>query len=202
MDETNFLTLVYPEMVRTADGIVVRFFIWCEWRRQSSAGTGSLFALEQAFLEPQRPFSIMPHAFAQRHNLRLLPLSPDESGIPPQSGALGLSNATAQTAVLRFAEHHTAPDCPDESRTCGVVMWCQAAGASPAWVHPVLGADFLLEHRLRLFVDYGRLVHAPVGVGRVRFDSLVPCGYLENHGDEGPSDEPDPFAGFPGRPGA
>lgn len=97
-------------------------------------------------------------------------------------------------------ENGYAPECPDEGRPRGVAVWHQAADASRRWNHPAVGGDFLLEHRLRLFLDYGRLVCAPYRVGGLRFDSLAACGCLENVGGEGPppdGGEDDPFAGFP-----
>jgi hypothetical protein len=186
MRKRHFLTPVYPQEKRSNLHVQISFFIWCQWLCNRPGSSGQLFVMERIFFAPHLPFSVIPHQFAQRLDLRLtlLQRDPEISRIATQ---YGLVNADPQIATLRFVDHLTTPRKSDRRRTFGFLALLPASAGAPQWPDPHLGADFLLEHGMRLFLDYGRLRYrsSPVDPGHVQFDPNEPCGYLEYLWDPG-----------------
>lgn len=191
MAEPNFHILVYPKTFRVAGEPIVRYFIWCEWLRASPAGREPRYVSEPTYLEPHCPCSFLLHGVAQRNGGYRLAEIPEESRPHPRADDLRLAGAVLRVARLRYARAHTRPDLPDETRTQPVALWCPTEEVVRPWSGPVLGADFFVEHRLRLYIDYDWLRVQSTDKG-LRFNSLVPCGFLELPGDssQGDGDEP------------
>ena len=153
--------------------------------------SASRFVIERFYLAPHLPFSIVPRSLASRLRLRLTAV-PHEAGVSQFAAQMGLVDAEPRIATLRFARHLTDPDLSDPERTFHAFVLLPGPNTSPGrWTEPHLGADFLLEHQMRLFVDYGRLERAddPTHSMGTQFDPLVPCGHLEYPGDADSSEE-------------
>jgi hypothetical protein len=184
MRRRRFLTLVFPQERRVGLDVRIRFFIWCEWLRCPSGGPGPPFAMERLFLAPHLPFSVVPRQLAQRLDVRLTPLE-HEAEVSRLAGELGLADAEPRLATLRFVGHLTTPRRSDHQRTFGCLALLPGPATAARWPEPHLGANFLLENRLDLFLDYGRLRYRanPADPDRIQFDPNVSCGHLEYPGD-------------------
>jgi hypothetical protein len=188
MSKRNFLTLVYPQERRSGLELHIRFFIWCQWLRNRPQGTEPTFMMERIFLAPHLPFSIIPRQLAQQFDLRLTPIE-HEVEVSRQSGQLGLTDAQPRIATLRFIRHLTTPRCSPRHRTFRLLVLLPGPMTTGRWLESHLGADFLLENRMRMFLDYDRLRYRPnpAHPSQIQVDLNVPCGYLEYSVPPGPS---------------
>jgi hypothetical protein len=184
MRRRRFLTLVYPQERRSGLDLHLRFFIHCAWLCNLPGEAGTHFVQERIFLAPHLPFSILPRQQVQRLGIRLTPLQ-REAEVSQQAVQLGLADAEPRLATLRFLAHLTTPRRSDRVRTFGILVWLPGPAAAGRWTEPCLGADFLLENRLSLFVDYGRVRYRrnPVAPTQIQIDPNEPCGYLQYPGD-------------------
>ena len=191
MSRAAFLTLVFPEQVQSDLDLSIRFHIQCGLQVEPTGYSAPRFVNEVVYLAPHLPFSIVPRSLASRLHLRLTPLQ-HEAGVSRFAARMGLGDAEPHIATLRFVPHLTDPEVTDDERTFHAIVLLPGPNTPPGrWTEAHFGADFFLEHQLRLFIDYGRLERAndPTQAMGTRFDPLVPCGHLEYPGDADSSEE-------------
>jgi len=188
MGKRNFLTLVYPQERRSGLELYIRFFIWRQWLRDRPEGTEPKFVMERIFLAPHLPFSLIPRQMAQQFDVRLTPIE-HKVEVPQHADQLGLADSQPRIATLRFIRHLTTPRCSSRHRTFRLLVLLPAPTTTGRWIEAHLGADFLIENRMRLYLDYDRLRHRanPAQPPQIQVDPNVPCGYLEYSIPPGPS---------------
>jgi hypothetical protein len=185
MRRRRFLTLVYPQERRSGLDLHLRFFIHGAWLCDRPGAAGTHFVQERIFLAPHLPFSVLPRLQVQQLGVRLSPLQ-READISQQAAQLGLADAEPRIATLRFLSHLTTPRRTDRCRTFGVLVLLPGPAATGRWTDPCLGGNCLLENRMSLLVDYGRLRYRrnPAAPAQIQIDPNETCGYLQYPGDQ------------------
>lgn len=182
---SRFLTLVFPSVARDGLADRVRFCIHADWVVDRTGPNP--YANACVFLAPHLPFSIIPRRLLGQLPIRLTEPN-GETELCQFARQMGLEGAQQSIATLRFRRRLSNPRRSHRMRTFHFHVLVPPVMKQEPWRDAQLGSDFLLGYEMRLFFDFGRfqLGQDPDTLGRVRFDPLVPCGYLEYPGDPFP----------------